>query len=53
MTEWEAQKEIQRIHKEVIKKAVEDSGGVSVTEVLINVSDLKRLDSFLDFFAYD
>ncbi len=50
---WEAQKEIQRIHKEIIKRAVEDAEGTAVTEVLISVSDLKKLDEFLALFAYD
>ncbi len=51
-TRWEAQKQIRRIHKEIIQKAIEDAEGTAVTEVLISVSDLEKLDSFMDLFAY-
>lgn len=50
---WEAQKDIQRIHKETIIKAVENSEGVAVMDVLFNVGDLKALDEFIALFAYD
>ncbi len=50
---WEAQKEIQRIHKDTIIKAVDNSDGVAVMGVRFSVSDLKKLDEFLAMFAYD
>jgi hypothetical protein len=51
--QWEAQKEIQRIHQDVIEKAIKDAEGTAVTYVLMNISDLKKISDFMDFFAYD
>jgi len=50
---WEAQIEIQRIHREVIEPELEKQSGEDFISVSFTPDELKAVSSFFDFFAYD
>ncbi len=50
---WEAQKEIQRIHKEVIIPDLESQLNEDFISVSFSKEELKKLDEFIAMFAYE
>ena len=50
---WEEQKEIQRIHQEVLEPEAEKQCNKDIVNVGFKQEELKSLLSFMDFFAYD
>jgi len=50
---WEEQKEIQRIHQEVLEAEAEKQYNKDIVNVGFKQEELKSLLSFMDFFAYD